>query len=315
MTCDRRRAEASLAELLSKQPAADGLLPEIFQPAYSGWAKYAKSSTPGARKIREQSTKWYGRYRDRDGALKIEPLDEIFKLAQAMLVDKQRTASKQRAGFADDFTHLEELRDHLKAGNNTDKHAEQTDNRVLAAMQGCRFTRLSDMRASKLELWLERERGADRIGNKTSNYYLGAIKQFGRWLVKDGRMPKNPFEHIDTVKAEEEYERRPLSAEEFEWLVVATSNSSWHHRRLSGVACWPQIQDSGRKSWPVCRCEVSTCKQPRRLSPLKRATRSVAGATSNRYVKTLPPGWSTISPPIRKSARSRRPQGEKRNTT
>ena len=48
------------------------------------------------------------------------------------------------------------------------------------------------------------------ISAQTSNFYLQAIKQFARWMVRDGRASESPLDHLTGVNAK--LDRRHLSA-------------------------------------------------------------------------------------------------------
>jgi site-specific recombinase XerC len=64
------------------------------------------------------------------------------------------------------------------------------------------------------------------LAAQTSNHYLRAIKQFARWLVRDGRMEGNPLAELRTINVEtdQRHDRRALSPREFALLVESASN-------------------------------------------------------------------------------------------
>jgi len=69
----------------------------------------------------------------------------------------------------------------------------------------------------------------------TSNHYLRAVKSFGGWLVRSRRLPSHPFVHLSALNARTDirHERRTITAEEFDRLIVATM-AAGPRRRLTG---------------------------------------------------------------------------------
>jgi integrase len=99
---------------------------------------------------------------------------------------------------------------------------------------GCRFNFISDVSASRVESFLaELRRGGASI--QTSNFYLQAIKQFARWLVRDRRTGDNPLAHISggNVDLDRRHDRRALPEAEFTALLEAARGAG-PYRKLSG---------------------------------------------------------------------------------
>ena len=123
--------------------------------------------------------------------------------------------------------HLDEFRDTLSAKGNTSKHADTTHARLKALFDACGFKHWSDVNASRVESQLAamREPAENRktCGKQTCNYYLGAAKQFCRWMVRNGRSTQNPLEHLRKLNSatDTKRERRALSADELQWLLAA----------------------------------------------------------------------------------------------
>jgi integrase len=72
---------------------------------------------------------------------------------------------------------------------------------------------------------------------QTSNFYLQAVKQFCRWLVRDRRMPDNSLAHLEggNPRLDRRHDRRPLSAQELARLLGAAEASTRTFRGLSGA--------------------------------------------------------------------------------
>ena len=81
----------------------------------------------------------------------------------------------------------------------------------------------------------EQQGKSDRFGTQTSNHYLGAVKQFARWLVKDRRTDADPLAHLagGNVKLDRRHDRRELSDAELTRLF-GTVRAAGRRARLDG---------------------------------------------------------------------------------
>jgi excisionase family DNA binding protein len=72
---------------------------------------------------------------------------------------------------------------------------------------------------------------------QTANYYLGAVKRFCRWMVRDRRMAENPVEHLQGGNADldRRHQRRDLAPDELGRLLDVTLTSRRSFRGLSGA--------------------------------------------------------------------------------
>ena len=187
------------------------------------------------KKAKGKSRKWWGRYRDENGTDRRVPLATDKTAAQAMLCELVRKVELKIAGLEDPYDqhrkrplidHLADFRRFLEGRGNTEKHARQTCNRAQAIIEGCHFDRLKDVSPSAVVEWLKNERAAARLGIKSSNYYLGCIKSFFAWMVKDRRTDCNPLSHLAGMNARVESGRvrRFLSGEELALFLAAARN-------------------------------------------------------------------------------------------
>jgi integrase len=71
---------------------------------------------------------------------------------------------------------------------------------------------------------------------QTANFYLAAIKQFSRWLLKDRRMVDNPLAHLSggNVELDRRHDRRALSLEQLRAILQAAASSGVVFRGLTG---------------------------------------------------------------------------------
>jgi integrase len=261
--------------------------------------------SPGARKVREKSAKWYGRV---PGTARPVPLCENKSAAQMMLNELLRKAALATVGIGDPYEqhrkqslleHLADFEAALLAKGDTAKQAGQVASRVRRVLTGCGFVFMGDLSASRVMEYLAtlrdggptlpslepgkgeftlselatalgirphavkglvRRHGLDATGNgkarrfplatfealrdrlsrgasvQTVNFYLQAVKQFCRWLVRDRRMGESPLTHLQggNVKTDRRHDRRELDAEELRRLLAAARESGRTFRGLSG---------------------------------------------------------------------------------
>ncbi len=136
---------------------------------------------------------------------------------------------RERAGAAKSLVeHLEDFHAMLLAKGVTAKQARLVKTRVEALVNWCKFRRICDITAGRVTAALaELRTGTDDrapISQRTSNFYLGAMNQFCRWLLKDRRASENPLVGTEKVKITDDEKRRALTVEEQRWLLNITGN-------------------------------------------------------------------------------------------
>ncbi len=182
-------------------------------------------------KIKTKSKKWWGRYRDETGTEKRIPLASDKSAAQAMLNELVRKAERRAAGLEDPFDkqqqrplteHLADFRRDLGNKGRTADYVNTTTQRVRDVLVGCKFIRINDISASRVQEFLAglREQGRSIA---TANHYLRAAKMFTRWLLRDRRTNDDRLVHLSFMNADVDRRRirRPLSMDEFSRLLKA----------------------------------------------------------------------------------------------
>jgi integrase len=134
-----------------------------------------------------------------------------------------------RVGVAKLLTdHLADFAKSLEAKDDTPFHVRTVTRRARRIIDGCGFRFHTDIVGGKVMAYLHnlrqptaRKRG---ISAQTFTFYVRAIKQFCKWLVKDRRATENPVEHLDglNAKTDRRHDRRALSLEELVNLLKAT---------------------------------------------------------------------------------------------
>jgi len=163
------------------------------------------------------------------------------KLAQWGILSAARVAAGKPL-----VEHLADWKRALSAKGNTERHAELVTSRARKAFNACGFKLWSDISASKLQSHLaglreDRRKTDDTvergISAQTFNFYLQAVKQFCRWMVRDGRASESALVHLQglNVKTDRRHDRRALSPDEMRWLLNVTAKAPERYGMTSGA--------------------------------------------------------------------------------
>jgi integrase len=226
---------------------------------------------------------------------------------------------------------LEDFRKSLELGN-TRAYAKITCSRIKTVLDGCGICYWSDMSASKTHRYISelrkqvtvvdfREVGKKKvkvkktkdlgeISAKTKNYYLAAIKQFCRWMIKDQREDKSPIEHLGRLTVPDDEYRRALSFDEAGTLLETTEKApkrfgmSGHERAvlyLMTVETGLRVQELHSlkvSSFDFENCTVSVeseyCKDRKRAVQLLKNNRA---SQLREYLSNKTPGTKAFNMP------------------
>ncbi len=195
--------------------------------------KYTAKDGNG-RRVGRQSRKWYVEYVDADRIRRRVPGFTDKPATQQLASDLEKQAAREASGLVDKFAehrkralseHVDDWREALVAKGTSQKHANLLSGRVGRVLDGCRFTYWPDLSASRVQTYVaalrtdtEDKRG---ISAQTFNFYLQAIKQFCRWMVKDRRATDSPVAHLDAlnVATDRRHDRRALTPDELQRLL------------------------------------------------------------------------------------------------
>jgi len=129
--------------------------------------------------------------------------------------------------------HIDDWKAAILADGSTADHAEKTTGRARRLFDACGFKQYSDLLAHDVLIALADMR-KDRtstdgkvtrgISPQTSNFYLGAVKQFAAWMVKNRRATESRLIELDrlNVGLDRRHDRRALSVDELRWLLEVT---------------------------------------------------------------------------------------------
>ncbi|HPS54706.1 MAG TPA: site-specific integrase [Sedimentisphaerales bacterium] len=122
--------------------------------------------------------------------------------------------------------HLEDFRQFLQTKGNTPEHCRLAHYRAERICNGCKFVYWNDISASDIQFYIANLRERGEISQKTSNYYLQAIKQFCNWMLKDRRTSgETPLKYLDTIKVTNRIQRRSLTPDELSNLLKTTETA------------------------------------------------------------------------------------------
>ena len=141
------------------------------------------------------------------------------KLAALGILDGQRVAASKCLA-----EHLADWRAALEAKGNTSKHVKLLTARAKALIEGCGFRYLSDIEPACVQGYLAELRdGGNGISVQTSNFYQAALKQFCKWMVREGRASESPIAHLQglNVRTDRRHDRRALTLGETRRLLAA----------------------------------------------------------------------------------------------
>ncbi len=199
---------------------------------------YTKRGSKG-RKIVRQTRNFYVEYRDADGILRRVPGYTDRKATEQLAAELERKAARVKSGLLDRCDeqirrplseHLDEWRTALLAKGNTEKHADLMKQRVKRVLEGTHARFWPDLSASRVQEFLadlradtEEKRG---LSIQSTNYHLQAVKQFCKWMVRDGRAPVSPMEHLQALnpRTDRRHDRRALPRDELIRLLSAAQN-------------------------------------------------------------------------------------------
>ena len=131
--------------------------------------------------------------------------------------------------------HVAEWTAGLTADGVTPKQVGMIKARAELLLNAIKAERISELSASAIQNTIG-ELHAGGKGLQTCQHYLRAVKQFSRWLKRDGRIRDDVLAHLTGYNAstDRRHERRPLTVEELGWLIDVTSIAPmW--RRMAGT--------------------------------------------------------------------------------
>ena len=139
--------------------------------------------------------------------------------------------------------HAEDFAADVRNKRGDDEYAATLRSRVLKTIEGCRFTYLTSVVASRVTQFLAELKkpagGKPGVSQATANHYLQAMKQFMRWMVTEDRASKNPIAHLkqENSAGDIRRERRELADGEIGRLL----RSARAGKTIYGLTGWQRF--------------------------------------------------------------------------
>ena len=216
--------------------------------------KRCPKDAPGAKRVRERARKWYGCAVPGYSTGKRVPLASDKNVARQMLAELVRRGERGEAGLRDRVAdartvplsnHLDGFERHLRAlagtkGRPGEKQIRLVLTRLRKTFDACGFAGPDALDAAAVRDYLADRRTlpTDRGGLsiQTANFYLSALSQFCRWMVREKRLAENPFADAErgNPDLDPRHRRRNLEPAELERVLAATAASDTPFRGLTG---------------------------------------------------------------------------------
>ncbi len=198
--------------------------------------QYTTKNPKNGKRVKKKSQFWYVDYKATDGTRKrvkgykdkqattqlAARLERESDLAAEGIVDKYKEHRKRPL-----TEHLSDFLSSLQAKGNTPEYCNLTYHRAGRVCNGCKFVFWDDISASDVQLYIAGLRSSGEVSQKTSNYYLQAVKQFCNWMLKDRRAGgESPLKHLGAIKVTDAINRRAFMPDELGDLLESTEAAS-----------------------------------------------------------------------------------------
>ena len=205
------------------------------------------------------------------------------RLASWSVIDSQRAAGGKPLAV-----HVADWQVALAAKGNTPFYVRESAAKIERLARACGWRHLSDITADAFDHWRvdARESG---LSIQSLNHYLTAARTFCNWLIRNGRLSKNPLAHLEKIIVTDKDRRRVRMASEdgeLERLLAATMAGEEHHG-LSGperALLYRLAIETGFR-WSECR---SLVKASFNLGGNPPAVTVASGRAKNRKERTNP---------------------------
>jgi integrase len=213
-----------------------------------------KAGTPGAKKVRVRSTKWYIVYKH-DGHLKRVPAYTDKAASQKKLADLVAALERGQAGLTDPYKvhldrplqeHLDEYLEDVRNGGTSAQYHEAVEARLSRVFKGIKAKILRDITAESLKTFFRvmvdarTKQGEEPkpVSVTTKNDHRAAVYTFFQWLRKEQRHPENLVERVpraENPKGEpvEVRKRRALKPSDLRVLIRTAGEYPVESRKVN----------------------------------------------------------------------------------
>lgn len=161
------------------------------------------------------------------------------RLAKHGLLDPESEAS-----FKSLIAHLDDYRQYLEGAGRTPDYVQKSFWRIKRIIDGIGAQLLSDIQPQPASRFLTECRLVPRnkggLSAKSLNHYLGSIKGFCTWMVRERRVSDNPLACLKNVNVttDRKHVRRALDSDEIRALLRRTRSSLELHGMSGDARYW-----------------------------------------------------------------------------
>lgn len=186
------------------------------------------SSTPGAKKVEEESKKWYGCYRDERRKLVRIPLSTDKESAQSMLAKLLKNKERGKAGLIDPFEkhlsrpvldHLEEYLPVMRERTSNEVYKIETERIIRTIISTTGMKLLADFTAERIEDYLL----GLTVAPTTKKKRHSAMNGFADWLFQRKRTPQQVMATVPVPSGTVVTEFRSLTLDEIQRLLAVAA--------------------------------------------------------------------------------------------
>jgi integrase len=194
-------------------------------------------NAPGAKKVKERSTVWYGQYKV-GGKWKREPLYTDKQASNVRLAEIVKAHERGEVGLINPHKeslerevdgHVEDYVRHLRTEGVNPKHLSERERLVRTVLRECGIGTLAELSADKVTAFISGLQKKSTKNNKnpgpasarTKDTYRGAVHAFAQWCVdtRPQRLRENPINATAKPKGEVAHARRAESVENLKLLL------------------------------------------------------------------------------------------------
>jgi integrase len=199
-------------------------------------------NTPGARKVRERSTVWYGQYKVKGKWTRV-PLYTDKQASSTKLADLVRQEERGEAGLLnphkehlerDIDEHVADYLRHLKTEGANAKHLSERERLLRTVLRECGIRTLGELTADRITAFIANlqkkptpnNRAPGPASARTKDTYRGAVRAFAQWCVdtRPQRLKENPVDATAKPRGEAVHDRRAESVENLKKLLQVAAD-------------------------------------------------------------------------------------------
>jgi integrase len=184
----------------------------------------------------KETRAYYIKYKDSDGNWKVVKGCPDKQTTKQIAATLESDALRQRVAgvvpFENGELRLGEFERFLRQKGNSPRYISETSAQISAIIESCKFKTLGDLR-KRTSIDKVRKFTAGK-SSRTANAYTTAIKNYCRWLLREGHIPDSGLLHLEKKKAAPTMQRRAASDDEIR-RILAKAKIGLPVRGLTGT--------------------------------------------------------------------------------